>query len=149
MRTIQRNIVGAFIFSNDGHVLFGKNTKGGVYEGLWIVPAGGVQSGETILQTAIREVFEEVGIDITKHKTTQIDGTMTGESRKTLSETGETVLVQMTFYNFKVEIDQPAAKIETHLKSDLVEIIWAPLDKLSEMKFSPSIEKMLKRLEYL
>lgn len=146
MRAIQRDIVGAFIFSNDGHVLFGKNAEGGVYKGLWIIPAGGVKSGETILQTCIREVSEEVGIDIAKHKVTQIDGAMTGESEKTLSKTGETVMVQMTFYNFKVEIDQPAHQIETRLEDDLSEIVWAPFSELPAMKFSPSVEEMLKRL---
>lgn len=146
MRTVQRDIVGAFIFSNDGHVLLGKNAEGGVYKGLWIIPAGGVKTGETVLQTAIREVQEEVGIDITKHKVVQIDGTMSGESEKTLSETGETVLVQMTFYNFKVDIDRPAYQIETYLEDDLSEIIWAPFSELPAMKFSPSVKEMLKRL---
>lgn len=146
MRTIQRDIVGAFIFSNDSHVLLGKNAEGGVYKDLWINPAGGVKPGETILQTCIREVAEEVGIDITKHKVAQIDGTMTGESEKTLSKTGETVMVQMTFYNFKVEIDQPAYQIETRLEDDLGEIVWAPFSELPKMQFSPSVKEMLKRL---
>lgn len=39
MRTIKRDIAGALLFSNDGHVLIGKNVKGGVYEDLWVVPA--------------------------------------------------------------------------------------------------------------
>ncbi len=40
MRTIQREIVGGFIFSKDGKVLLGKNRKGGHYEGSYVVPWG-------------------------------------------------------------------------------------------------------------
>ena len=42
MRTIHRDIVGGFIFSKDGRLLLGKNCKGGVYEGSFVVPGGGV-----------------------------------------------------------------------------------------------------------
>lgn len=42
MRTIHRDIVGGFIFSKDGKVLLGKNRTGGVYEGSYVVPGGGV-----------------------------------------------------------------------------------------------------------
>jgi ADP-ribose pyrophosphatase YjhB (NUDIX family) len=33
--------------------------------GLWTIPGGGMEVGETIAQTAIREVKEETGLDVT------------------------------------------------------------------------------------
>jgi 8-oxo-dGTP pyrophosphatase MutT (NUDIX family) len=88
MRTIKRDIAGALLLSNDAHVLVGKNGKGGVDEGLWVIPAGGIDAGESKEDAAKREILEEVGID-----------------------TGERVLIDMTFYNFKVTIDLPAQNI--------------------------------------
>ena len=73
MRTIQRDIVGGFIFSADGKLLLGKNRKGGVYEGLFVVPGGGVDTGETKPQALRREMLEETGIDIATATVTSIN----------------------------------------------------------------------------
>ncbi len=78
MRTIQRNIVGAFIFSSDGKLLLGKNRKGGVYPGLWTVPGGGIKEGETKLAALKREILEETGVDITDAKIERLEGVLTG-----------------------------------------------------------------------
>ncbi len=39
-------------------------TDDGIYQGLLEFPGGGIEKGETPLETSIREVKEEVGIDI-------------------------------------------------------------------------------------
>ena len=64
MRTIQRDIAGALLFSNDGRVLIGKNVKGGVYEDLWVVPGGGIDEGEEVKDALQRELFEEIGCPV-------------------------------------------------------------------------------------
>ena len=73
MRTIHRDIVGGFIFSKDNKVLLGKNRQGGVYEGSYVVPGGGVDEGESQYQALRREMQEETGIDITTGKITQVN----------------------------------------------------------------------------
>ena len=57
MRTIYRDIVGGFIFSKDAKLLLGKNRKGGVYEGCYLVPGGGVEEGETNEAALEREMM--------------------------------------------------------------------------------------------
>lgn len=82
MRTIQRDIAGALLFSNDGRVLIGKNVKGGVYEDLWVVPGGGIDEGETKEDAVKREILEEVGIDISDAVIEPVDLPQTGTAEK-------------------------------------------------------------------
>ena len=72
MRTIHRDIVGGFIFSKDNKLLLGKNRKGGVYEGSFVVPGGGIEEGETKEIALQREMKEETGIDTNNASITQI-----------------------------------------------------------------------------
>jgi 8-oxo-dGTP diphosphatase len=58
---MQRDIVGAFIFSSDKHILLGKSRRGGAYSGRWIVPGGGIEPGESKVAAVIRETQEETG----------------------------------------------------------------------------------------
>ena len=149
MRTIQRDIVGAFIFSNDNHVLLGKNRKGGVYQDQWVIPGGGIDKGETKLEAVKREVMQEVGLDIGGTTVSLIDEVLTGQSKKTLKETGETVLVDMTFYSYKVEYDMPADSIEVRLNDDLGMATWIALDDIAGRSYAPGVEKVLKHLGFL
>jgi len=86
MRTIKRDIVGAFIFSNDQQILLGKNGKGGVYEDLWVIPGGGIDDGESKRKALARDVQEEVGMDISGAKITGLDEVLTGQSKKVLRD---------------------------------------------------------------
>ncbi|MBM7604068.1 8-oxo-dGTP pyrophosphatase MutT (NUDIX family) [Metabacillus crassostreae] len=52
--------VAVIIFDEDGRVLLQKRTD----VGLWGIPSGHVEPGETVEQAAKREVFEETGYDI-------------------------------------------------------------------------------------
>ena len=149
MRTIKRDIAGALLFSNDEHVLIGKNVKGGVYEDLWVIPGGGIDNNESKEEAAKREILEEVGIDISKAKAEPIALIQTGTTEKTLRDTGERVLVDMTFYNFKVTIDLPAQDIPIKLEDDFGHAEWVPIQKLAERTYSPSVESLLKSLSLI
>lgn len=149
MRTIKRDIAGALIFSNDRHVLLGKNNTGGVYDDLWVVPGGGIDEGETKEQAVKREILEEVGIDISNSAIYLVPEVQTGTTEKTLRDTGERVLVDMTFYNFKVDIDLPASKIDIRLEDDFGHAEWVPFADLIGKSYSPSVEKLLRSLDLI
>jgi len=149
MRTITRDIVGALIFSNDGHVLLGKNVKGGVYDDLWVIPAGGIDENETKEQAVRREIFEEVGIDLASAKLRLLPQVNTGTTEKTLRDTGERVLVDMTFYDFRADIDLPADQIEISLTDDFAHAEWVALDRLADLPYSPSVKKLLESLNLI
>ena len=59
-------VVAAALVDVDGRVLIGKRRRGKQMEGLWEFPGGKVNPGETPEQCLIRELAEELNINVTK-----------------------------------------------------------------------------------
>ncbi|MFA6253505.1 MAG: NUDIX hydrolase [Patescibacteria group bacterium] len=151
MREINRVIVSALILSQDNKLLMGKKnpTKGGVYPDCWHIPGGGVDEGESFEQALIREVFEEVGINIASYRLLPIPHIGNGASEKTL-KSGEKILCHMEFNRFKIMIDdQTADEIKLTLNGDLVEARWFNIDELSSVKQVPGGKELLQKLELI
>jgi 8-oxo-dGTP pyrophosphatase MutT (NUDIX family) len=140
MREINRTIVSALIFSKDNKLLMGRKdpAKGGVYPDCWHIPGGGVDEGETFEEALIREVKEEVSLDISTYKLVPIDHVDNGTAEKTLKDTGEKVLCHMEFHKFRIDMaDKLASQIEIHLDDDLVEARWFSMEELPNVKQIP------------
>jgi nucleoside triphosphatase len=148
MRTITRDIVGAFIFSRDGCILLGQSGRRGVYQNQWLVPGGGVEPGETIEQAVIREILEETGLDMSNQKLVLNPGRPEGESQKTLRDTGETVLVKMKFYDFSVQFSKSAAELSVKAGDDLAKVEWINIAELPKLFLSPPTAQRLAQLGY-
>lgn len=152
MRTIQRKIVSALIFSKDGKILMGKKdpSKGGVYPDVWHIPGGGIEEGETMEQTLAREVFEEVGIDIKSYFAKSINIIGHGLAEKTLQDTGEKVLCEMEFNYFEIKIDDKNGDdIKLRLDDDLVEARWFSREELLEVKQIPGGKEFFEKMGYM
>lgn len=142
MRTIHRDIVGGFIFSKDGKLLLGKNREGGVYEGSYVVPGGGVDDGETREAALRREMQEETGIDIDQAVVTAFNQS-SGEHEKTLRDTGERVFVKMNFYDYRIDINQDAADIHLSTEDDWHQPRWFSIDELKDANLSTATRNTL------
>ncbi len=152
MRTIQRKIASALIFSKDGKILMGKKDpqKGGVYSDSWHIPGGGIDEGETMEQAVTREVLEEVGIDITNYRKIQISTVGEGVAEKILEDIGEKVLCKMEFNRFEVHIDDKNADdIELHLDDDLIEARWFSKEELVNVKQIPGGKEFFEQMGYI
>lgn len=148
MRTITRDIVGAFFFSKDAKVLLGKNQKGGVYEGSYVVPAGGVEKDETKEQALRREMLEETGIDVRTGEVTELN-ISSGAHQKTLRDSGERVFVEMTFYDYRVQLAKNAEDIVVTAEDDWAEPHWFTAEELVSQNISTPTKKTLKKIGFL
>lgn len=149
MRTVHRKIVGAFIFSNDGKVLLGHNRKGGVYQGMLIVPGGGIEEGETEVQALKREVLEETGIDISDAIIRRLETVEMGESEKTLKDTSEVVLVKMEFYDFSVTLPKESSAVSLVFEDDYADARWYTAAELKGALIGPNSKLTLQKLGFL
>ncbi len=147
MREVERTIVSALIFSKDGKLLMGKKdpSKGGVYPNSWHIPGGGVDERETLEQALIREVKEEVGIDIDPATITLLSNDGTGVSEKTLN-TGERVLVKMHFNRYKIVLDKNADEIPLELNDDLIETRWYSKEELPNVEQIPGGKEFFQQI---
>ena len=134
MNTINRDIVGAFIFSKDGKVLLGKNKSGGTYKGLWTVPGGGVENGESVHDALKREMLEEIGLDISSANLEPLD-LKYGESPKTINS--EIFLVKMTFHDYKVRMSQSSVDIALTDGDDFEQATWIDISELKNLGIAP------------
>lgn len=150
MRTIKRDIVGAFIFSSDGKLLLGNNRAGGVYENLWVVPGGGVDPGETLEQALIREISEEIGIDISDAIIERIQQEPhTAQAEKTLRETGERIIADMKFYDFKVTLGALATEVAFKIEDDFGRAEWFAQDEVTKLNLADPTRKTLQNIAFL
>ena len=150
MRTIQRSIVSAVVFSKDGKLLMGKkNPRGGVYADCWHIPGGGVGERETKEQALTREVFEETGLDISDSKLALADDVGTGEAEKILQPSGEKVRCLMHFSVFRVDLSQNASELRLQPGDDLITLEWVAPAKLGSYKLTPPSQALFARLGLL
>lgn len=140
MKTIHRDIVGAFVFSSDGKILLGKNISGRTYESMWTIPGGGVESGESMSDAVIREIHEEVGVDISEIKLKKIKAKF-GESEKTIGD--ERFLVKMTFSDYIVRMTQKAKDISLRSGDDFVDAVWFDVKSLNNLEIAPPAKQTL------
>ncbi|MEV4438944.1 NUDIX domain-containing protein [Streptomyces sp. NPDC049577] len=61
---IEKAVVGAVIADSDGRVLLLHRPADDYLGGLWELPSGGVEPGETLIEALRREVAEETGLTV-------------------------------------------------------------------------------------
>jgi ADP-ribose pyrophosphatase YjhB (NUDIX family) len=106
----------AVVVERDGRLLFGRRGPGTREPGKWSFPAGFVERGERVEDAAVREVAEEVGLEVE-----------VGPLLGLYSATGETVVLAV--------YPATAVRGKAVARDDLIEVGWFPADALPELAF--------------
>lgn len=149
MKTIHRDIVAACIFSKEGKLFMGMKdpAKGGVYADCWHIPGGGVENGESKIQALIREMKEEVGLQINPSQVKLLDDLGTGESIKKIN--GKDVLCKMKFTVYTIQLNEESQHVRIQLNDDLVKYVWVETSNIKDYRLTPPSIVLFKRLGYL
>lgn len=148
---MNRTIVCALLLSTDDKLLLGRRVpgSGGVYPECWQLPGGGVEPGETLEQALRRETLEEIGFDIGALECCLVDDQGTATTTKSTSD-GDTVLVSMKFYVFRVSLTHPSTSMVMVAPpdSEFEQLRWMGFNELSKLELVPAGEPLFRRLGY-
>ncbi|HEX3781517.1 MAG TPA: NUDIX domain-containing protein [Pseudonocardiaceae bacterium] len=118
--------VTAFVLDDAGRVLMIRRTDSGLYA----IPGGGQEIGETISQTVIREVIEETGIEVLP---TELIGVYTDTEHVIEYTDGE---VRQEF-SICFRAKPTGGKMRTSSESSAVK--WVAPENLAKLNIHPSI----------
>lgn len=115
---------GAVIVCN-GKVLLGRRSNR-PFKGTWCIPGGGLEKGESALETAIRETREETGIVLDKPSSQAV-------------WTKKAPFFSWTSYFFEIKKMPETKPVEFY------ELVWVPVSDISSLKgrFRPYLRKEL------
>jgi mutator protein MutT len=121
--------VGCAVIQNEGKILIAQRKTGSYYGGYWEFPGGKQEPGETIEQCLVREVREELGVEI--------------EPLRLLRKTSHTYPereVLLHFYLCRLVSGQPS-------KIDCEDFCWIEPKDSGEFQFLPADGDILEDLK--
>lgn len=124
--------VSAFIVRNNQLLILKRADDEAFLPGVWEVPGGGVDEGESIEEGVIRETVEEAGIHVTPQKLFGFFEYVDGYNQKTVN------------LNFICEMNDGSEDADTD-SGEMERAAWATLAELNDYQFTSDI--MLKACE--
>jgi len=145
----EKSAICVLALTKDKKVVLAKQFRPGPNEIILELPGGGIEKGEDQRAALNREIMDEAGIDISKYPVFLVQEA-TGESEKTLKETGERVFVKMKFFTYKLIMDdKDSSSIKVTLSDEHIKYKWVKTSELKNLKLtSPSVD-LFKKLGYL
>ncbi len=122
--------VAACYLETQGKLLVLQRAEEKLEGGKWGVPAGKLEKGETPLHAAVRELFEETGIQIDAASQVQSLGALYIRKPE----------VDYVYHLFKIHIDD---LLPVHLSNEHQAYAWAALQELETMPLMAGAQKAL------
>ncbi len=130
MKVLPHKQIGvAAIWNQSGQILIDKRKVGGAMGGLWEFPGGKIEAGETVSDCIVREIREELAIDIT-----------VGEHLVSIEHTYSAFKITLIVHNC-----QYISGIPQPIESD--EIRWVEVGDLNQYEFPAANVAIIKAIE--
>jgi 8-oxo-dGTP diphosphatase len=128
-----RPLVGvSTVVHHDGKVLLVERSKP-PWQGLWSLPGGHVEWGETLREAAVREVLEETGVTVEISRLVDSIDVINREDGSIRSHHALTVFLARLVSG----VPQPG--------SDAAAVMWADPDRLRELRLIPGTREAVER----
>lgn len=121
----------ACIAVREDMILLVRHLKDG--QSYWMLPGGGVDYGETLVEALVREVREETGVEVRPVRLALFNDTIAPE--------GGRHVVNLCF-----TADIVGGTLSKGVDARVVEAAWAPVDELDRLPFRPAVGSELKRM---
>ena len=110
----------------------------GVYPGLWAIPGGGIEVGETMYEALIRECKEEVGLEIKSIMPLWFGDAVREKHRPD----GSHDTVYMIFLVFTCETDSDTVTIDHEAET----YAWVDLNEISTYDLNPPTKETFEKV---
>jgi 8-oxo-dGTP diphosphatase len=119
----------AVIWNQSGQILIDKRKVGGALGGLWEFPGGKIEAGETVADCIVREIREELAIEIT-----------VGEHLISIEHTYPTFQITLIVHHCNYISGTPQ-----QIESD--EILWVEVSDLNKYEFPAANIAIIRAIE--
>ena len=120
----------AYVENDDGQILLIRRTD----NGLWSLPGGGMEPGETVIGGAVREVKEETGIDV---EVSGLVGIFSNPAHVVAYPDGE------VRQGFSICVFARPIGGMMHTSKESTEVAWAARDELAQRNMHPEIRRRI------
>lgn len=115
----------------------------GPYKGLWDLPGGKIEFGESPDTTLIREMIEETGLELKEYKFLKTDALVTHYT----DENQQKVSLHLVGFIFKVKLDMVKDIMPKQDDEELVITKWCSFDELDVNELTPFLQEILMEQE--
>lgn len=142
---VERLVVGAMVWSSDNRLLLGKRSERLYYAGLWQLPGGGVEAGESMLAAVARELREETGLEVVEESFLLVDG-RGNERFERKNSSGVTELIDMRFMIYETRLERPSSELCLQPSDEFEELRWFSNGEIPALELVPAGLPLFRRL---
>jgi nucleoside triphosphatase len=142
-----RVTVSGLIYNPEGEILLCKMPENrGAYPGQWAIPGGGIDEGEMMRETLVREIKEEVGLDVSEIVPLSFDDDVREKVNKDGSK--ETLYMIHLVFECRVgvqDIESLENNMSVRINDEFEAFVWVKPEDVSRYNLNEATMKTFKK----